>query len=77
MMVDVHSRFIAGAILVRFFHNEAASLASPGVDELHWLKPVRPGMFYSSDALLCRHGRHQEVVAALTMMNLSDAARTR
>lgn len=30
-------------ILVRYYLNEAASLASPGVDELRWLKPVRPG----------------------------------
>ena len=30
-------------ILVRFYLNEAASLASPGVDELRWISPVRPG----------------------------------
>jgi len=30
-------------ILVDSFMGQAASLASPGVDEIRWLKPVRPG----------------------------------
>ena len=36
-----------GAILMRLmydtFLHDAASLGSPGVDEIRWLKPVRPG----------------------------------
>ena len=36
-----------GAILMRMmcdtFLHDAASLGSPGVDEIRWLKPVRPG----------------------------------
>jgi acyl dehydratase len=30
-------------LLVDHFLSSAASLGSPGVDELRWLKPVRPG----------------------------------
>ena len=78
MMVDIHSRFIVGAILVRFFHNKAASLASPGVDELRWLKPVRPGMFHPTDALLCRHGRHgANLTAGSCTQQLKSSTKTR
>lgn len=35
--------------IVDGFLGQAASLGSPGVDELRWLKPVRPG-----DTLTCR-----------------------
>ena len=38
-----HTMALMMRILVRSYLNEAASLASPGVDELRWLKPVRPG----------------------------------
>lgn len=38
-----HTMALMMRILVRYYLNEAASLASPGVDELRWLKPVRPG----------------------------------
>ena len=38
-----HTSAIMMRILVENFLNDAASLASPGVDELRWLKPVRPG----------------------------------
>ncbi len=38
-----HTMAVMMRILVRYYLNEAASLASPGVDELRWLKPVRPG----------------------------------
>ena len=38
-----HTAAIMMRILVENFLNDAASLASPGVDELRWLKPVRPG----------------------------------
>jgi acyl dehydratase len=31
------------APLSRYFLSKAASLASPGIDELRWLHPVRPG----------------------------------
>ncbi|WP_024476433.1 MaoC family dehydratase [Arthrobacter sp. CAL618] len=37
-----HTMALMMRILVRHYLNEAASLASPGVDELRWLKPVRP-----------------------------------
>lgn len=36
-------------MLVDHFISPAASLGSPGIDELRWLKPVRPG-----DRLRCR-----------------------
>ncbi|MET3708695.1 MaoC/PaaZ C-terminal domain-containing protein [Arthrobacter sp. UYEF6] len=38
-----HTMALMMRILVRFYLNEAASLASPGVDELRWMSPVRPG----------------------------------
>lgn len=38
-----HTMALMMRILVRFYLNEAASLASPGVDELRWISPVRPG----------------------------------
>jgi acyl dehydratase len=34
---------LAMRLLVDHFISRAASLGSPGVDELRWLKPVRPG----------------------------------
>lgn len=38
-----HTMALMMRILVRYYLNEAASLASPGVDELRWVRPVRPG----------------------------------
>lgn len=38
-----HTMALMMRILVRHYLNEAASLASPGIDELRWLQPVRPG----------------------------------
>ena len=38
-----HTMALMMRILVRFYLNEAASLASPGVDQLCWISPVRPG----------------------------------
>ncbi|MET3809596.1 MaoC family dehydratase [Arthrobacter sp. UYEF3] len=38
-----HTMAVMMRILVRYCLNEVASLASPGVDDLRWLMPVRPG----------------------------------
>lgn len=38
-----HTASIAMRLLVDSFNGRAASLGSPGTDELRWLKPVRPG----------------------------------
>jgi acyl dehydratase len=37
-----HSAAFFMGLLVRGLINEVASLGSPGIDELRWLKPVRP-----------------------------------
>jgi acyl dehydratase len=38
-----HTTVIFMRLLVEGLLNSAASLGSPGLDELRWLKPVRPG----------------------------------
>ncbi len=38
-----HTSCLMMRLLVDHFLSSAASLGSPGVDELRWLKPVRPG----------------------------------
>jgi acyl dehydratase len=38
-----HTAALMMRIFATWFLNERASLASPGVDELRWLRPVRPG----------------------------------
>jgi acyl dehydratase len=38
-----HTAAIMMRVFVTYFLNEAASLASPGIDELRWTRPVRPG----------------------------------
>jgi acyl dehydratase len=38
-----HTASIMMRILATEFLNDKASLASPGVDELRWVRPVRPG----------------------------------
>lgn len=38
-----HTAALVQRIVVDGFVNASASLGSPGVDELRWLKPVRPG----------------------------------
>ena len=38
-----HTAAIVQRLVVDAFVNTSASLGSPGVDELRWLKPVRPG----------------------------------
>src|ERR1700730_745198 len=38
-----HTAAVTMRLVVDNFLPEAASLASPGLDELRWLKPVRPG----------------------------------
>jgi acyl dehydratase len=38
-----HTAAIAMRLLVEQYLPTAASLASPGIDELRWLRPVRPG----------------------------------
>lgn len=38
-----HTTAITMRIVAAFFLNDKASLASPGVDELRWTLPVRPG----------------------------------
>ena len=44
-----HTAALSHKLLVEGMLKDAASLGSPGVDELRWLKPVRPG-----DALTLR-----------------------
>jgi acyl dehydratase len=38
-----HSAAMTMRLIVEHYLTNVASLASPGVDELRWLKPVRPG----------------------------------
>jgi acyl dehydratase len=38
-----HTSAVMMRIIADHYLNSASSLASPGVDELRWLKPVRPG----------------------------------
>jgi acyl dehydratase len=38
-----HTCAIVQRLVVESFVKESASLGSPGVDEIRWLKPVRPG----------------------------------
>ena len=38
-----HTSALMMRLFVDYFLSHAASLSSPGVDELRWLKPVRPG----------------------------------
>ncbi|WP_426750103.1 MaoC family dehydratase [Myxococcus sp. Y35] len=38
-----HTASLCHRLLVDSFLSQAASLGSPGLDELRWLKPVRPG----------------------------------
>ena len=43
----IASGWLTGSVLMRLFYEgylkDTASLGSPGIDELRWLKPVRPG----------------------------------
>ena len=43
----IASGWLTGSMLMRLFYDgflkDTASLGSPGIDELRWLKPVRPG----------------------------------
>jgi len=43
----IASGWHSGSMLMRMFYEavfrDAASMGSPGIDELRWLKPVRPG----------------------------------
>ena len=43
----IASGWLTGSTLMRLFHDgflkDTASMGSPGLDELRWLKPVRPG----------------------------------
>ena len=43
----IASGWHSGSLLMRMFYEavfrDAASMGSPGIDELRWLKPVRPG----------------------------------
>ena len=43
----IASGWLTGSILMRLFYDgflkDTASMGSPGIDELRWLKPVRPG----------------------------------
>jgi acyl dehydratase len=43
----IASGWLTGSVLMRIFYDgylkDTASLGSPGLDELRWLKPVRPG----------------------------------
>jgi len=43
----IASGWLTGSVLMRIFYDgylkDTAGLGSPGIDELRWLKPVRPG----------------------------------
>ena len=43
----IASGWLTGSVLMRIFNDgylkDTAGLGSPGIDELRWLKPVRPG----------------------------------
>ena len=43
----IASGWLTGSVLMRIFYDgflkDTASMGSPGIDELRWLKPVRPG----------------------------------
>ena len=43
----IASGWLTGSVLMRFLYDgflkDTASMGSPGIDELRWLKPVRPG----------------------------------
>lgn len=43
----IASGWLTGSVLMRLFYDgylkDTASMGSPGIDELRWLKPVRPG----------------------------------
>jgi acyl dehydratase len=43
----IASGWLTGSVLMRLFYEgflkDMASMGSPGIDELRWLKPVRPG----------------------------------
>ncbi|WP_349815171.1 MaoC/PaaZ C-terminal domain-containing protein [Curtobacterium sp. MCBD17_040] len=38
-----HTAALMMRVFATYFLNDAASRASPGVDELRWIRPVRPG----------------------------------
>lgn len=48
----IASGWHTGSVLMRLFYEgflrDTASLGSPGIDELRWLKPVRPGDILSA-----------------------------
>ncbi len=58
-----HTASLCHRLLVQSFLGQTASLGSPGLDELRWLKPVRPG-----DALRVR----VEVVSATPSRSKPD-----
>jgi len=43
----IASGWLTGSVLMRIFYDsflkDTASMGSPGIDELRWVKPVRPG----------------------------------
>lgn len=64
-----HTTALMMRVFATSFLNEAASLASPGVDELRWLRPVRPGdvltvQFTILDARLSRSKPDRGIVRA-------------
>jgi len=48
----IASGWLTGSTLMRLFYEgflkDSASMGSPGIDELRWLKPVRPGDMLSA-----------------------------
>jgi len=38
-----HAAALTMRLIAEYFLSKGTSLASPGIDELRWLKPVRPG----------------------------------
>src|SRR6478752_2147082 len=41
--INAATRYVARAMMADGFITRAASLGSPGVDEVRWLSPLRPG----------------------------------
>ena len=73
-----HTAAVMMRVLATSFLNQAASLASPGVDELRWIQPVRPGdvlsvQFTVLDARLSRSKPDRGVVRTrIEVFNQND-----
>jgi acyl dehydratase len=73
-----HTASILMRLLVDGILNDSASMGSPGIDELRWLRPVRPGdtlraRFTVREALpSTRHANRGTVVSTCELFNQAD-----